>query len=144
MLFGQFVGSWQFESIEYHDDGSRPTQKGEIYFHWVLQGTAVQDVWIETERSDSDLKEYDTTVRFYDPKTKLWKVTWIEPLRGAATILKGQKVGDEIVMVGQIGGGTPMRWIFSDIKPNSFHWHGETLVGKDWRTYEDLWARRKE
>jgi len=88
MLFGQFVGSWQFESVEYHDDGSRPTQKGEIYFHWVLQGTAVQDVWIEAERSDSDLKEYGTTVRFYDPKTKSWKVTWIEPLRGAATILK--------------------------------------------------------
>lgn len=28
MLFGRFVGAWQFKSVEYRDDGSRPTQKG--------------------------------------------------------------------------------------------------------------------
>src|SRR5690348_17298313 len=63
MLFGQFVGSWNFNGVEYRDDGSRPTDKGEVHFHWILEGRAIQDVWRETERSDSDAKFYGTTLR---------------------------------------------------------------------------------
>lgn len=67
MWFGQFVGDWSFDSVEYQDDGSRPTQKGGVQFRWVLHGTAVQDVWLETERCDGERKMNGTTVRFYDP-----------------------------------------------------------------------------
>jgi hypothetical protein len=144
MLFGQFVGDWSFDSVEYHDDGSRPTQKGEIQFRWVLHGTAVQDVWLETERSDGERKMNGTTVRFYDPKTDTWRITFIEPGRNAVVTLKGQRVGDEIALVGLAADGAPMRWIFSDIKADSFRWHGEKLAGKDWRRYEELWAQRKQ
>src|SRR5215471_11199646 len=79
MLFGQFVGSWSFTGVEYHDDGSHPTDKGEIHFHWVLEGRAIQDVFLETERSDSGQKLYGTTVRFYDPKADSWRITFIDP-----------------------------------------------------------------
>src|SRR5260370_38721275 len=73
MLFGQFVGSWNFDGVEYRDDGSRRTDKGEIHFHWVLQGRAIQDVFLETERRDSDPKIYGSTVRFYDPRSDSWR-----------------------------------------------------------------------
>jgi hypothetical protein len=144
MLFGQFVGDWRFDSVEYWDNGSRPTQKGEIQFRWVLQGSAVQDVWVETERSDRELKMYGTTIRFYDAKAKSWRMIWIEPVRDAVADLKAERVGDEIVILGQTADGSPMRWTYSEIKPNSFHWRGEKFVGNDWRAYEDLWARRKQ
>ena len=143
MLFGQFVGAWTFEGVEYHDDGSRVTDKGEIYFQWVLQGKAIQDVWRETKRSDLATKIYGTTVRFFDPKSNSWRVIWIEPGLGVVTILKGLKVGDEIVITGQTASGSSIRWIFSDIKRNSFRWHADKSSGKDWRTYEELWAHRK-
>jgi hypothetical protein len=142
MLFGQFVGFWTFDGAEYRDDGSRRTDKGEIHFHWVLQGRAIQDVFLETERSDSDPKIYGSTVRFYDPKSDSWLVTYIDPVFGVVRTLTGRKIGSEIVMQGELSDSTPIRWIFSDIKPNSFHWHGEKRIGKKWRTYEELWARR--
>lgn len=142
MLFGQFAGTWSFGGIEYHDDGGRSTDKGEIHFQWVLQGKAIQDVWLETERSDSGPKIYGTTLRFYDPKTDSWRNTWIEPGLGVVTSLEGRKIGEEIVLLGETTGGTPIRWVFSEIRHNSFHWHGERKNGNEWRTYEELWAHR--
>jgi len=142
MLFGQFVGSWNFDGVEYRDDGSRRTDKGEIHFHWVLQGRAIQDVFLETERSDSDPKIYGSTVRFYDPRSDSWRVTYIDPVFGFVRTLTGRKIGAEIVMQGELSDSSPIRWIFSDIQPNSFHWYAEKLSGKKWRTYEELWAHR--
>lgn len=143
MLFGQFIGDWDFNGIEYHDDGQRPTDKGEIQFRWVLQGTAVQDLWIETERSDSVPMINGTTLRSYDPKTDSWNVFWTDPGLDFTVMLKGRKVGNEIIMTSTTADGKPMRWILSDITANSFHWHAEKLAGKRWRTFDEVWARRK-
>ncbi len=143
-LFGQFVGSWVIEGKEYNDDGTvSATDKGEICFQWVLEGRAVQDVWVENHRSDANPKVYGTTVRFYDPKTDAWQVTWIDPVHGVVKPLIGHKVGAQIVMKGRAANADRIRWIFSDIKPDSFHWRGERLSGKRWRTYEEVSARRK-
>src|SRR5438128_167584 len=101
MLFGQFVGSWAYDAKEYHDDGSHLTGKGTIDFQWVLKGRAVQDVWTETERSDSSPKVCGTTVRFYDPATDTWKVTWMDPVNVAVKTLVARKVGGEIVLEGK-------------------------------------------
>lgn len=142
-LFGQFVGSWTFEGTEYHDDGTRSTDKGEIHCQWVLGGQAVQDVFLETSRSDKDPLLYGTTVRFYDPKTDTWQVTWINPGAGVVRTFTGRQAESEIVMEGKMGDGTPVRWIFSDIHPGSFHWRGEKRTRTKWRIYEELYARRK-
>lgn len=142
-LFGQFVGSWTFEGTEYHDDGSRSTDKGEIHCQWVLGGRAVQDVFLETSRSDKDPLLYGTTVRFYDPKTDTWQVTWINPGAGVVRTFTGRQSESQIVMEGKTGDGTPIRWIFSDIRPRSFHWRGEKRTGTSWRIYEELDANRK-
>lgn len=142
-LFGQFVGSWTFSGTEYHDDGSRPTDKGEIHCRWVLQGRAVQDVFLETSRSDKSPLLYGTTIRFYDARTNAWRVTWINPGAGIVRTFIAHKAGPEIVMEGSTGDGTLIRWIFSEIKPNSFHWRGEKRTGTTWHVYEDLDASRK-
>jgi hypothetical protein len=143
MLFGQFIGDWVFEGTEYREDGSRPKDKEEISFHWVLEGRAIQDVWLETERSDSDPRIHGTTLRFYEPKRDSWRNIWIESRLGVVTVLEGKRVADEIVLLGRSSDGAQIRWIFSDMKPNSFRWHAEKLSGKKWRTYEEVWVRRK-
>jgi hypothetical protein len=142
-LFGQFVGSWTFKGTEYHDDGSRTTDKGEIHCQWVLEGRALQDVFLETSRSDHDTLLHGTTIRFYDPKIDAWSVTWINPGAGVVRTFMGRKSGNEIVMEGKASDGSAIRWIFSNIKTDAFHWHGEKLTGTEWRTYEELDARRE-
>jgi hypothetical protein len=51
MLFGQFVGSWEFACIEYEPDGRSRNEPGERHFGWTLEGRAVQDVWILPARA---------------------------------------------------------------------------------------------
>ena len=47
MLFGLFVGEWEFDWTGYDEDGDETlTERGEWIFGWVLEGRAVQDVWI--------------------------------------------------------------------------------------------------
>jgi hypothetical protein len=50
-LFGQFVGSWDVVGTSYRPDGSQETVQGEWHFGWVLEGRAIQDVWIAPKRS---------------------------------------------------------------------------------------------
>src|SRR5262249_56088330 len=71
-LFGQFVGSWDVEVTSYNPDGSQETVPGEWHFGWVLDGRAIQDVWIAPKRSlrsaDEELREYGATLPFYYPR----------------------------------------------------------------------------
>lgn len=51
-LFGQFVGSWDARVVNYKPDGSNSqTVEAEWHFGWVLEGRAIQDVWIAPKRS---------------------------------------------------------------------------------------------
>ncbi len=48
-LFGQFVGSWDWAGYDYADDGSKIPTKGRWIFASVLNGMAIQDVFIFAE-----------------------------------------------------------------------------------------------
>jgi AraC-like DNA-binding protein len=85
MLCGQFVGKWEFDWAAYDEEGKQlVTERGEWIFGWVLEGRAVQDVWIIPERGrrESD-GEYGTTIRFYDPQQDAWLVSWSGPIGGS-------------------------------------------------------------
>src|SRR5262245_39736718 len=49
-LFGRFVGGWDIHWTGIAPDGSRQTARGEVHFGWVLEGRAIQDVWIFPSR----------------------------------------------------------------------------------------------
>jgi hypothetical protein len=69
-------------------------------------------------------------------------ITRMAPGYGVVTSLIGRKVGEEIVLEGKTPEGKLIHWIFSQIKPHSFHWRGEKLIGEKWQIYEELDARR--
>jgi hypothetical protein len=151
MLYGQFVGEWEFDWTGYGEDGE-PTlsERGEWIFAWALEGRAVLDVWIIPERGrrgrpDVPEGEYGTTIRFYDPRANDWKVTWNGPIAGARRTFVARGSGDEIVQEGETEDGHPMRWIFSAITPDSFHWR--SLYSKDgertWQLREEMDVRRR-
>jgi hypothetical protein len=125
MLFGQFVGAWDLDWTGWEADGTPRSAKGEWHFDWILEGRAVQDVWILPSRSvraetGEPPGEYGTTIRFYDPRASVWHVTWNGPVNGTVRTFTASALGDEIVLEGMTAEGQPMRWIFSDVTDRSF------------------------
>jgi hypothetical protein len=112
--------------------------EGEAHFAWVLEGRAMQDVWMMPSRSQERprtdiMNSYGTTLRIWDPTLGAWRVTWFNPVTGTRD-----------VQVGRHGDGTPIRWIFSEITPDSFRWTGEVLEGdgETWKLEAEFRAQR--
>ena len=63
---------------------------------------------------------------------------------GARDELIGRRRGEKVVQVGTHADGTPIRWIFTEITSDSFHWIGEALGpdGRTWRLEGEFLARR--
>lgn len=149
-LYGWLIGSWELEVLCYGVDVSAEEIKAEAHFEWVLEGRAVQDVWIMPRLEDrkADLGKmnnmYGTTLRVWDGSLGAWRVTWINPVSGVRDELIARRTGSDIVQVGRHADGTPIRWSFSEIGPDSFRWTGEVLEqdGKTWRLEGEFRARR--
>jgi hypothetical protein len=150
-VYGWLIGSWELEVCHYKavDVTARRT-KGEAHFAWVLEGRAVQDVWIMPRRSErtTDLDKsnnmYGTTLRVWDPAIQAWHIKWINPVTDHREEQIGRWRGKDIVQVGARLDGTPTRWMFTEITPNSFHWTGESLLpdGKTWKLEGEFRAKR--
>jgi|SRR5579872_5713725 len=146
MLFGQFVGDWEIVEDRYLEaDCSWVRGKGELYWRWILDGLALQDVWASLDETTGRIIPDGTTIRFYDPKIDAWRSTWISAAQGVVKPFIGRQVGKEIVLEGKTVDGFPAKWIFSEITPNSFLWHSEETRddGKTWTLREEMKIRRK-
>jgi len=151
MLYGQFVGSWDLQVVDYEADGKRWEGVGEVHFGWVLEGRAIQDVWISPPRSarkviSTTRNTYGTTLRVYDPNIDAWHILWINPITQIYNTMIGRKVGDEIVQEYRDVDGTLNQWIFSEITPKFFHWIGRSSKdeGNGWDVGTEFFARRKQ
>ena len=149
-LYGFLIGSWELDLIAYPDDGNVIRSSGEAHVAWVLDGRAVQDVFINPRRADRTADSpkfanwYGTTFRYFDPTIRSWRVFWFNPDDGIRAELIGRRRGNEILQEGHFPDGTPICWTFSEITPNSYRWRGERLGsdGKTWRLQVEFRARR--
>ncbi len=98
----------------------------------------IQDVWILPGIF------YGTTLRIYDPGLDAWHILWSDPLRQVYTRQIGRARGSDIVQEGKDDAGTPVRWSFVDITPDSFRWLGERSPdgGATWQLQAEFLARR--
>ncbi len=145
-LFGQFVGDWKGDIALTNADGSKTVGTFEWHFGWVLEGKAVQDVW---KARYSDAKPpvpaigYGTTLRYYDPQVDAWRVVWVSPHSNKLIVFVARQAGSEIVMEARADQGRQVRWIFSEITPQSFHWRSATSPdGNAWIVGQTMSARR--
>jgi hypothetical protein len=144
------VGDWEAEVYDVQSDGSRTTKKGEWHFQWVLEGRAIQDVWIvpireqRTAQSPATNNRYGTSLRIYDPKLDAWRISWFNPVTQDRTELIGRRIGNAVVQQGIIEDGSFIRWTFQDITPASFTWRGEVSTdgGKTWQLDAEFHAHR--
>ena len=137
-LYGWLVGHWTMDATVYRDDGTRHQGQGEIHFGWVLEGRAIQDVWIFPGVF------YGTTLRVYDPGIDAWHILWSDPLRQVYTRQIGRAQGTDIVQLGKNDTGEATRWSFRDITPASFRWTGERSRddSKTWQLQAEFFAKR--
>lgn len=141
-LYGWLVGSWELEVVRYGVDVRGRGIRGEAHFGWVLEGRAVQDVWIM--KAEGIVNTYGMTFRVWDPSIAAWRVTWTNPITGRRDELIGRRGGKELVQIGTHQDGTPIRWMFTEITPDSFRWTGDALEpdGITWKPEAEFHARR--
>lgn len=147
-IYASVLGDWEITGAEYLTNPPKPV-KMKVSFARVLDGRAIQDVW--SWAIDSNLPATGanyasgTTLRVYDPEERIWRVTWIDPVKRNRVHLDARKVDSDIVQLGANAKGEPRRWIFSDITKDSFTWRGDGSQdgGKSWQLYAEYFARRR-
>ena len=99
-VYGWLVGSWDLEVLHYAAVDVAPLHiQGEVHFGWVLEGRAIQDVWIMprvSERNANLAKTnnmYGTTLRIWDASIQAWRIRWINPVTNHYEQQIGRRVG---------------------------------------------------
>jgi hypothetical protein len=151
-LYAWLVGHWELDVTTILEDGATHHGSGEIHAGWVLQGRAIQDVWMiprlrERRPTIPQLPGagnwYGTTLRIYDPNLDAWRILWNDPATNYFTQQIGRARGRDIVQEGSDPRGGSARWIFSEIERDSFDWRAEHAAdGASWRREVDIHARR--
>jgi hypothetical protein len=123
------VGGWSAVIRDYGDRGVLHESTGEWWFSWVLEGRAMQDVWIVPQRQSAPPAKrdrYGTTIRWFDHEAGLWRIAWFNPVSGTRNDLSGGVAGNRLIFEG-VADRQRIRWSFNDITPSSFVWRGESL-----------------
>jgi hypothetical protein len=154
-LYGFLVGSWETTVIAHEENGATHTNRGEIHAGWVLEGRALQDVWMLPGRAERTPDApplqlpvtgnwYGTTLRVYDPAIDAWHIFWHNPPTQLFTRQIGRARGADIVQEGRHESGALLRWSFTRIESDSFRWLGEVSAdnGANWRLQVEVLARR--
>jgi hypothetical protein len=150
-LYGWLIGDRALEVSEFLEDGTTLTRPGEWHFGWVLDGRAIQDVWIVPPRAHRGLEaaatsseRYGTTLRVYDPGSETWQILWTEPVTQLCLRQVGRRQGADIVQDGRMPDGRLIRWSFSEITRESFAWRSQMSAdeGASWRMNVAFTARR--
>jgi len=150
-LYAFLVGSWTFDARYPQPDGTVFRSRGEIHAGWVLEGRAIQDVWIVPARGlrrgeiPPPFEFYGTTLRIYDPGLDAWHILWSDPVRQLYRRQLGRAEGADIVQLGKDDAGALVRWSFRDRARDSFRWLGEHSPdgGTRWTLIAEFHARRE-
>jgi hypothetical protein len=150
-LYGWLIGSWDLRVVFYDEAGKTTETDGEAHFTRILEGRAVQDLFINPRRADrgTGMPEFPgnwfgTTLRMYDPTLRAWRVNWFNPRDGLRAELIGRRDGPDIIQTGTFPDGSQIRWSFIEITEDSFHWLGELYetATNTWRLQAEMFGSR--
>jgi len=150
-LYGWLIGAWEMDVLVHLENDAEYRGKGEIHFGWVLEGRAIQDVWITPRRGERDgpigaaANFYGSTFRIYDPGIEAWHIFWLDPVKQFYSRMIGRADGPDIEQL-TVNETPRRRWRFSAITPDSFRWTADIDEGKDgavaWHRHVEFFARR--
>lgn len=150
-VFGFLIGSWDINAVLHDAEGGVHRTRGEVHASWVLEGRAIQDLFIFPCRADRMTgvagpgDRYATTIRTYDRQQNAWRVVFINPAAEESNAqLMARRDGEKIAMEGHLADGTPIRWRYESVTNRSFHYSAHRLSGdgRTWRLYLELFGKR--
>ena len=148
-LYAFLIGDWDMEVTTHSERGESFHAKGEIHAGWVLEGRAIQDVWMIPRAGNTAFpiagNWYGTTLRIHDPAIDAWRIFWIDPATNNFRQQVGRREADAIVQLGKTENGALARWSFVDVTADSFSWRAEASRddGATWRRLIDIRATRR-
>lgn len=152
-LFGFLIGSWEIDAVLIDANGLARRTQGEVHASWVLEGRAIQDLFIFPQRGDrtpgarASGERHATTIRTYDRRRTAWRVAFINPAAAETSAeLIARRDGDAIAMEGQRADGVPIRWRYPSATERSFRYAALELSAdrQTWRTYLEIFGKRPE
>jgi hypothetical protein len=145
-VLGRLVGTWDVEYTDFAKDGKAIHRTGGFIVGWVMDGRAIQDLWIVNPSGKRKDREVYTDLHYFDPKTRTWRATFVDPEHGSVARFTGGPVGnDRFVLETQDINSEQTRWSFNDIRPDSFVWRDEASSdgGKTWRLQAEYQMKRQ-
>ncbi|HWM68615.1 MAG TPA: hypothetical protein VNO35_18645 [Steroidobacteraceae bacterium] len=143
---GRVVGAWDVEYADFLKDGTVTHRSGEFIVGWVLDGRAVQDLWIVDPSGAGKDREVYTTVYYFEPKSRVWHATFVDPESASVLSFTGGAAGsDRFVLETQNTNSKTTRWSLNDIRPDSFVWRDEQSSdgGMTWRLKSEYHMKRR-
>lgn len=144
--FGRLVGTWDVEYTDYGKDGKVKHRTGEFIVEWVMDGRAIQDLWIVNPSGTRKDRELYTDLQYFDLKSGTWCATSVDPENGSIFRLTGGAVGpDRFVFATRDINNKDTLWSFNDIRPDSFVWRDEESSdgGKTWKLQSEYHMKRR-
>jgi hypothetical protein len=138
-VFGRLVGTWDGEYTMFSKDGKTTQSSGEWIFGWVMDGRAMQDLFIIHPSEAGKERYIGSSLRYFDPKSQTWSVIFVDPEYGSVQTVTGGAVADDrIVLLSKDTDDKKSRWSFDDIRPDSWVFRDEASSdgGKSWRLLE--------
>jgi hypothetical protein len=146
-VFDWLRGSWDLKNDIISEAGEHTSSLGDWHFGWIVNGYMVQDVISFYPPGNPKDRYSGTSLRMYDSSQREWLVVYFAPHPGSESYftLRGGRVGERIVLNGTDTDSTAIRWSFSDIQRDSFHWTGERSKdgGKTWWLEQEMFAKRR-
>lgn len=145
-VLGRIVGTWDVEYVDFAKDGTATHRSGEFIVGWIMDGQAIQDLWIVNPSGTRKAREVYTDLHWFDTKTRTWRATFVDPEHGSiARFTGGPQGNDRYVLETSDLGSKQTRWSFNDIRSDSFVWRDEASndEGKTWKLQAEYQMKRR-
>jgi hypothetical protein len=145
-VLSRIVGAWDVQYTDFAKDGTATHRTGEFIVEWIMDGRAVQDLWIVDPSGTRKQREVYTDLHWYDAKAGTWRATFVDPEHGSIARFTGGPVGnDRYVLETSDLGSKRSRWSWNDIRADSFVWRDESSNddGKTWKLQSEYQMTRR-
>lgn len=139
------VGSWDVEYMDVLKDGRQQHRTGQFIVAWVLDGRAIEDVWIVDPSEGRHDREVYADVRYFDSKSRTWPTVFIDPEHASIAKFTGGATADGRMVLQTTDLGRPQsRWSFVDIEPETCVFRDEysTDGGESWKLQAEYHMKR--
>jgi hypothetical protein len=141
----QLVGNWDVEYLDILKDGREQRRTGQFIVAWVLDGRAIEDVWIVEPSEGRQEREVYADIRYFDPKTRTWPTVFIDPEHASTAKFTGGATLDGRLVLQTSDLGRPQnRWSFTATGPDSFVFRDEFSSdgGETWKLLSEDHLKR--